>query len=129
MRRAVSKFHAMPDFSLDIWKQFTKLLKFINRKLLFVATPNNPDGSLLEAKVVDELLKLPLLVVLDEAYIEFAGENLGGSLSRIREVSRTRKPGRLAYVQQMGRLGWLADRIWRVSALAHANLVEIQAAL
>ena len=29
---------------------------------------------------------LPTLVVLDEAYIEFAGENLGASLSRIREV-------------------------------------------
>jgi histidinol-phosphate aminotransferase len=55
-------------------------------KLLFIASPNNPDGSLIPADVMDELLALPLLVVLDEAYIEFAGENLGASLSRIREV-------------------------------------------
>jgi histidinol-phosphate aminotransferase len=35
---------------------------------------------------MDKLLSLPTLVVLDEAYIEFAGENLGSSLSRICEV-------------------------------------------
>jgi histidinol-phosphate aminotransferase len=75
-----------PDFSLDI-KAIHKAVTIHQPKILFVATPNNPDGSLLEAKAVDELLKLPLLVVLDEAYIEFAGENLGGGLSRMPEVS------------------------------------------
>jgi histidinol-phosphate aminotransferase len=75
-----------PDFSLDI-ESIHKAVKIHQPEILFVATPNNPDGSLLDAKVIDELLRLPLLVVLDEAYIEFAGENLGGSLSRIREVS------------------------------------------
>jgi histidinol-phosphate aminotransferase len=70
-------------------------------KLLFVASPNNPDGSLIPSDVMDELLSLPLLVVLDEAYIEFAeslpspssaagtpprANDLGASLSRIREV-------------------------------------------
>lgn len=73
------------DFSLDL-KAIHKVVEVHKPKILFVATPNNPDGSLLETKVIDELLNLPLLVVLDEAYIEFAGENLGGNLSRIREV-------------------------------------------
>ena len=73
------------DFSLDI-KAIHEAVEIQEPKILFAATPNNPDGSLLEAKVIDELLDLPLLVVLDEAYIEFAGENLGGSLSCIREV-------------------------------------------
>jgi len=36
--------------------------------------------------VLDELLSLPTMIVLDEAYIEFAGETLGAGLSRIREV-------------------------------------------
>ncbi|NJN80511.1 MAG: aminotransferase class I/II-fold pyridoxal phosphate-dependent enzyme [Anaerolineales bacterium] len=35
---------------------------------------------------MDELLSLPTLIVLDEAYIEFADENLGANLSRIKEV-------------------------------------------
>jgi histidinol-phosphate aminotransferase len=55
-------------------------------EMLFIASPNNPDGSLLDVETMDELLALPLLVVLDEAYIEFAGEALGADLSRIREV-------------------------------------------
>lgn len=42
-------------------------------KLLFVASPNNPDGRILSAHTLDRLLALPLVVVLDEAYIEFAG--------------------------------------------------------
>jgi histidinol-phosphate aminotransferase len=74
------------DFSLDM-DSICKTVETYQPKILFVATPNNPDGSLLDAKVTDELLDLPVLVVLDEAYIEFAGENLGANLSRIREVS------------------------------------------
>jgi histidinol-phosphate aminotransferase len=49
-------------------------------KLLFLTSPNNPDGSLLDPADLARLLKLPLLVILDEAYIEFAG--LEHSLAR-----------------------------------------------
>jgi histidinol-phosphate aminotransferase len=40
--------------------------------LLFLCSPNNPDGGLLPAADLERLLRLPLLVVVDEAYIEFA---------------------------------------------------------
>jgi histidinol-phosphate aminotransferase len=73
------------DFSLDM-PSIRRAVDEFQPKLLFIASPNNPDGSLIESTQMDELLSLPLLVVLDEAYIEFAGENLGASLSRIREV-------------------------------------------
>jgi histidinol-phosphate aminotransferase len=73
------------DFSLD-WDALLKEVEAHQPKLLFLATPNNPDGSLLGQKTIDGLLDLPLLVVLDEAYIEFAGEDLGARLSRIQEV-------------------------------------------
>jgi histidinol-phosphate aminotransferase len=73
------------DFSLDM-ESIHRSAETRQPKILFIASPNNPDGSLLEAQILDELLSLPLLVVLDEAYIEFAGENLGEGLSRIREV-------------------------------------------
>ncbi len=42
-------------------------------KLLFLTSPNNPDGSLLDPADLRRLLTLPLLVIVDEAYIEFAG--------------------------------------------------------
>ena len=73
------------DFSLDM-ESVRKAIQTYQPKMLFIASPNNPDGSLLDSKALDELLSLPLLIALDEAYMEFAGENLGTNLSRIREV-------------------------------------------
>ena len=42
-------------------------------RLVFVASPNNPDGGWLSDADLARLLALPLVVVLDEAYVEFAG--------------------------------------------------------
>ncbi len=42
-------------------------------KLIFVTSPNNPDGSLLRDDELKRLLALPVIVVLDEAYVEFSG--------------------------------------------------------
>lgn len=73
------------DFSLDM-DEICRAVDLHHPKILFLATPNNPDGSLLEAQTIERLLDLPILVVLDEAYIEFAAEKLGRGLTRIREV-------------------------------------------
>ena len=42
-------------------------------KLLFLTSPNNPDGSVLPDVDLRRLLALPVAVVLDEAYVEFHG--------------------------------------------------------
>lgn len=42
-------------------------------KLIFLTSPNNPDGKLLPAETLKRLLDCDLVVVLDEAYIEFGG--------------------------------------------------------
>jgi histidinol-phosphate aminotransferase len=62
-----------PDFSLDI-AAVERAVETQRPKLLFVASPNNPDGSWLGDADLERLLALPLVVVLDEAYVEFAGE-------------------------------------------------------
>ena len=41
-------------------------------KLLFLTSPNNPSGTWLDDATLTTLLDLPVLVVLDEAYVEFA---------------------------------------------------------
>ena len=41
-------------------------------KILFLTSPNNPSGTWLADEDLQRLLKLPLIVVLDEAYVEFA---------------------------------------------------------
>jgi histidinol-phosphate aminotransferase len=73
------------DFSPDM-ESIRNSVTTYHPKILFIATPNNPDGSILDSNTIDELFSLPLLVVLDEAYIEFADDKLGAGLSRIREV-------------------------------------------
>ncbi len=73
------------DFSLDM-DAIRKAVETHQPKLFFITSPNNPDGSLIDSKTMDELLSLPTMIVLDEAYIEFAGDDLGSNLSRIREV-------------------------------------------
>jgi histidinol-phosphate aminotransferase len=44
-------------------------------KLLFIASPNNPDGGITPGDDILRLLRLPLVVVVDEAYAEFSGES------------------------------------------------------
>jgi histidinol-phosphate aminotransferase len=44
-------------------------------KLIFVASPNNPDGSVLSRRDLLRLLALPAVVVIDQAYVEFGGED------------------------------------------------------
>lgn len=43
-------------------------------KLLFLTSPNNPDGSLITEGNLRRMLALPVLVVLDEAYVDFSTE-------------------------------------------------------
>jgi histidinol-phosphate aminotransferase len=42
-------------------------------KLIFITSPNNPDGSVIADDDLARLLALPAAVVLDEAYVEFHG--------------------------------------------------------
>lgn len=58
------------DFRVDV-DAIIQTVSQHGPKLLFLATPNNPDGSLLERSDLERLLQLPVIVVLDEAYIEF----------------------------------------------------------
>ncbi|MCL4488501.1 MAG: histidinol-phosphate transaminase [Chloroflexi bacterium] len=63
------------DFSLDI-DAVERLVTQERPKLIFVANPNNPDGRLARRQDVERLLELPVVLVVDEAYAEFAGESL-----------------------------------------------------
>jgi len=64
-----------PDFSIDvdaIETQFAESQSGSHPKLIFVTSPNNPDGSILSDSDLQRLLALPTVVVLDEAYVEFS---------------------------------------------------------
>ena len=72
-----------PYFSLDI-EAIEEAVRKEKAKVIFIASPNNPDGSLLPRADLERLLALPALLVLDEAYVEFARANTS-VLSRVTE--------------------------------------------
>ncbi|WOL19734.1 histidinol-phosphate aminotransferase, chloroplastic [Canna indica] len=68
----VIKVLRQPDFSLDI-PQIIEVVEKEKPKCIFLTSPNNPDGSIISDEDLLQILSLPVLVVLDEAYIEFSG--------------------------------------------------------
>jgi histidinol-phosphate aminotransferase len=88
-------------------------------KLLFLTSPNNPDGSVITDAELESLLELPVLVVLDEAYIEFS--DLGSKVSWVPRRSNLvvlRTFSKCAALAGL-RVGWgafpldLAEYLWR----------------
>lgn len=68
------------DFSLNTDRLVNELKP--NHKLVFLCSPNNPTGNVLNVSDVAEVLKaFSGIVVLDEAYIDFAND--GGLVSLI----------------------------------------------
>jgi histidinol-phosphate aminotransferase len=127
-----------PNFSLDM-DSVRKAVVTHQPRILFIASPNNPDGSMIDSKTIDELLSLPLLVVMDEAYIEFADENLGASLSRIREVlSRENLVVLRTFSKWAGLAGlrigygafplWLMPTLWKSKQPYNVNVAASAAA-
>ena len=90
-------------------------------KLVFLCSPNNPTGNLLDRKDVEsicETLKDRAVVVLDEAYIEFAeAESFVGALARFENLVILRTLSK-AYALAGARCG---------AVLAHADIVSLLA--
>ncbi|MDR2894642.1 MAG: histidinol-phosphate transaminase [Alistipes sp.] len=67
-----------PDFALDTEAVLAAADE--HSKLLFLCSPNNPSGNLLpRAQIVELLERFPGMVVVDEAYIDFADRGPDGS--------------------------------------------------
>lgn len=70
----VFKVPRRDDFSLDL-DAIEEVARRERPKLIFITSPNNPDGSIIAREELHRLLQLPLVVVLDEAYAEFSGQS------------------------------------------------------
>jgi histidinol-phosphate aminotransferase len=64
----------LDDFSPNL-PAVLKAVEAYRPKVLFITTPNNPDGKMPQAEVIKAILDLPVLVVVDEAYIEFSADS------------------------------------------------------
>ena len=129
------------DFSIDL-PTLQQVVAERQPKILFLATPNNPDGSFPARAELDAILDLPLLVVLDEAYIEFtrAGGRLGEGLSRIQQVPQRDNLVVLRTFSKWAGLaglrvgygafpGWLAPTLWKAKQPYNVSVAASQAAI
>jgi histidinol-phosphate aminotransferase len=129
------------DFSLDL-EGIRSAVEKIAPKLLFLTSPNNPDGSLIPPDVLKQIFELPVLVVLDEAYIEFADENnlLGKSLSAITNVPERENLIVLRTFSKWAglaglRIGygafpaWMMPTLWKAKQPYNVNLAAATAAI
>lgn len=128
------------DFSVDLDGILEAAEKF-SPKLIFLTSPNNPDGSLLPGPALQKLLELPALIVLDEAYIEFAApESLGKTISQITDVPKRenlivlRTFSKLAGLAGL-RIGygafpsWLMPTLWKAKQPYNVNVAASSAAI
>lgn len=58
------------DFQIDVKKAIASF--DTTTKLIFCCSPNNPTANVLRASDILELCKLPAMIIVDEAYIDFA---------------------------------------------------------
>lgn len=78
------------NFQLDVKAILNNVKK--NTKIIFLCSPNNPTGNILDKKDVVKILKLfNGIVVVDEAYIDFNEENsLLSEISKYKNLVITR---------------------------------------
>jgi histidinol-phosphate aminotransferase len=69
----VPKFLALPDFE---WPTEKLKRALVGAKLAFFGRPNNPTGNGMTLKGLRDLLGCGKLIVIDEAYVEFAGNSV-----------------------------------------------------
>lgn len=131
----------LADFSLDM-PCLLQAVETEKPKVLFITRPNNPDGSLPSDEEIKTLLDLPLLLVVDEAYIEFTSEGgrLGEKISLIREApKRTNLVVLRTFSKWAGLAGlrvgygafpeWLITALWKIKQPYNVNVAGTQAAL
>ncbi len=127
-----------PDFSLDVTAIEKAVADTPRAKVLFVCSPNNPDGSVVDDRALSRLLTLPVLVVLDEAYIDFAEAE--GYASRVSWVGQhdnlvvLRTFSKLAGLAGL-RVGygvfpdWLLPHLWKIKQPYNVNVAASRAAV
>jgi histidinol-phosphate aminotransferase len=131
----------LPDGTLDL-PAIQAAVQQRQPKLAFVTSPNNPDGRLMTDEEFEALIDLPLVLVLDEAYIEFAdeGNGLGQRISRIQQVEERENLIVLRTFSKWAGLAglrvgygafptWMMETLWKIKQPYNVNVAANAAAL
>jgi histidinol-phosphate aminotransferase len=125
----------LPDFGLDL-PAIERAAAESGAKALFLTAPNNPTGNPLPPAELERLLRLPLLVVVDEAYVEFAGVGQGFApwVARHENLAVLRTFSKWAGLAGL-RVGygllpeWLAEQLWKIKQPYNVSVAGQEAAI
>ncbi|MFP3896101.1 MAG: histidinol-phosphate transaminase [Anaerolineales bacterium] len=130
----VLQFPRDDDFRVDVEGIVDLCREDPRPRILFVTSPNNPDGRVLPTDDLERLLDLPLLIVLDEAYVEFSGESKVGWVQDRENLIVLRTFSKWAGLAGL-RVGYgvfpqgLMHGLWRLKSPYNVNGVAQAAAL
>jgi histidinol-phosphate aminotransferase len=122
------------DFSLDVPGIEAAVLAEPRARILFLCSPNNPDGGVLPDEDLRRLLRLPVLVVLDEAYVEFGGQSRIQWARNHENLAVLRTFSKWAGLAGL-RVGygafppWLLERVQVIKPPYNVNVAAAQAAI
>ncbi len=120
------------DFSLDM--AGIEAAVDPRTRVIFICSPNNPDGGLVDDGTLRRLLRLPLLVILDEAYVEFAGPSRLPWVLDFPNLAVLRTCSKLAGLAGL-RVGygafptWLMPHLWKIRQPYNVNAAASRAAV
>ena len=125
------------DFSLNV-ENIAQTITEQNAKVLIICSPNNPDGSTIDDETLRQLLKLPVLVLLDEAYADFA--EYDGYRSHLDWVLKYENLAVLRTFSKLAGLAglrvgygafpeWLLPQMWKIKQPYNINVAASLAAL
>jgi histidinol-phosphate aminotransferase len=131
----------LQDFSLDV-ETIQSVVATRKVRVLFITAPNNPDGRFPSQEEIRSLLDLPVMVVIDEAYIEFCdhGGFLGENITHIKDVlNRENLVVFRTFSKWAGLAGlrvgygafpiWLMPTLWKAKQPYNVNVAADAAAL
>lgn len=98
--------HLRPDFTLDAGAMLDAALQS-DAAMVMLASPNNPTGNAFGRPEIEHILQAaPGLVVIDEAYANFARDSFVGDLPRCPNLVILRTFSK-AFALAGARLGWI----------------------
>jgi histidinol-phosphate aminotransferase len=126
------------SFGLDMDAIERAVREHSRTKVLFVCSPNNPDGGVVTDAELQRLLALDVLVVLDEAYVDFAQvdglKSRAGWVLEYDNLVVLRTFSKLAGLAGL-RVGygafpaWLLPHLWKIKQPYNVNVAASVAAI
>jgi histidinol-phosphate aminotransferase len=102
-------------------------------RMLFLPAPNNPTGNPLARTEIERLLELPIILVVDEAYAEFAGVSAVDMVGSAPNLVILRTFSKWAALAGL-RVGYgvmheqLAAQLWKIKQPYNVNVAALVAA-